>query len=70
MDNHTDKIIDKAMEDYKKVLKEALVQILENHYGGPAKWPTGVYCNEDDEDALVDVWNAAIEVAVEEVKKI
>lgn len=62
-------VIEGGLLKYKGLLKVILQNALENLFGGPREWPTGINPrDEDSEEQLVSVWNDAIDKAIEKVK--
>ena len=62
-------IIEGGLQKYANALEMILVGKLEEYYGGPKEWPNSISpTSEEDEEALIEVWNAAIEQAINIVK--
>ena len=50
--------------------KENLINEIENYFGGPASWPGNISpTDQDSEDDLIRVWDAAIKMAVKKIRE-
>lgn len=60
--------IKKAIADNRAAFKQLIESKLDDYYGGPEKWQTDF--REGDEDFAIEIWNEAIEKAIEIVRGI
>lgn len=62
-------MVEGELDKYRKRLLEVIELDLENFYGGPAKWPTGIHPKEEVEDILIAVFNQAVEMCINKLKE-
>jgi len=60
-------IIEGGLATYKEALKTILQNTMEDLYGGGKVEPK---CTEENEDAVLETWNNAVEACIEKVKEL
>ena len=58
-------MVEDGLSQYKQTLKNILEQQIEELYGGGKDCPQ---CNEENEDAIIKIWDSAIEKCLEIVR--
>ena len=60
-------IIEGGLATYKEALKAILQNDMEDLYGGGRNEPK---CTEENEDAVLEIWNNAVEACIKKVKEL